>query len=277
MIQKLLTAAFILFVTLLTAQNTDEIMAEARLLYNSEKASWNGTDILLEHYPDRMERTGGYFSYTSDEGRHVCVFYDRQEEPKIHTSFSFDDTFLPETVKVDTLTRAMSPLEKDLYEIRVGAIKVAYSVDPMFKHYEDMNYNYIPLIDGNDKKVYILTGPTKPGVIVFGNDYLITFNKKNRVKKKKSLHNNIIVMDYGNREEQIITGIHSHLKSTGELITVTDVCTLMLYCPYTGWESYYVMSEKYVSIWQCETSELLVMERKAWDKILEHQEKKDEE
>ena len=68
--------------------------------------------------------------------------------------------------------------------------------------------------------------------------------------------------------------MHSHLPSTGEYITATDICTLMLYEKYPGWKQYYVISPSYVSIWSCEKDELVILTKKAWDSINEDQQKR---
>jgi len=146
--------------------------------------------------------------------------------------------------------------------------------DTLFKRYEKTSFNFIPLIVNNKKKVYIITGPSASGVVIFGNDYLIEFDKKNNIKSKKSLHKNIIPVNYTDDEAEVMT-IHNHLEETGDLITATDICTLLLYSPYTHWKQHYVMSEKYVSIWDCDKESLFVMDTKAWKKIYEDQKQKD--
>lgn len=261
----------LLFLSLTSfAQSKDEILAEAWLLYNSERASWHGTDIFMEKFTER-EKIGGYFSY-SEGKKHTCVFYDRAEDPQVLGAITFDDNFVVEAADVNMTTRKLTSHEKELYTIREKALKESFR-DTLFKRYEDMNPNVIPLITKNYKRVYILTGPKKNGVVVFGNDYLIEFDKKSNIKSKKALHKNIIVMEYGKGDA--VAGMHSHLDSTGELITATDICTLMLYCPYVGWEHYYVISDKKVSIWDCEKNELVVMTREAWEKISGRSDKKD--
>lgn len=114
------------------------------------------------------------------------------------------------------------------------------------------------------------------GVVVFGNDYLIEFDKKNNIKKKKALHANIIPIDFTDNSEETTT-YHNHIKETGDLITATDICTLMLYGPYTHWQQHYVISEKNISIWDCKKDQLLVLTREAWDRINKHQNEKDKQ
>ena len=147
-----------------------------------------------------MTVSKGYFSYT-DNDRHNCVFFSADSVPKITISIGFDDTFLFETAVVDTTAREMTSLENDLYTIRQKAIAESVNDTVVFKHYTNTNLNYIPLIVGKEKKVYILTGTNTNGLVIFGNDYLITFDKKNRIKSKKGLHKNIIPIEYGDNTD----------------------------------------------------------------------------
>jgi hypothetical protein len=116
-------------------------------------------------------------------------------------------------------------------------------------------------------------------VIIFGNDYLLTFDQNNKLLLKKQLHKNIIPIFYGGKEQegkQIEGTIHSHLPETGEFITATDICTLMLYEKFAKWNTHNVISEKYLNIWNCKTDRLIVVEMSAVDKIKKDQEKRGE-
>ncbi len=96
--------------------------------------------------------------------------------------------------------------------------------DTLFQIYENTNLNLI-LISNGEKKVYILTGPQQSGVVIFGNDYLVTFDKANKLIGKKRLHKNIIPLPYeGTDDEKKTEGtVHSHLPETGDFITATDI------------------------------------------------------
>jgi len=253
------------------SQTKDEVLAEAYLLYNSEKASWHGTDLFLEKFPTKRDQIGGYLSYTENK-THNCIFFDKSEEPKLLAQLTFNDNFDLEAVKIDSTNRNLNTLEKDLFIIRALALK-EINQDTLFKQYSNTNLNLIPIITKKERKVMVLTGPKINGVVVFGNDYELKFNKNNKLTSKKALHKNIIPIEYNNETNQDTT-IHNHLKSTGDLITSTDLCTLMLYGDYTNWEQHYVLSDKNVSIWDVKTKKLLVMTKKAWEKINKHQEDK---
>ena len=166
------------------------IVEEGKRLYRSEMASWYGTDLFMEKY-ENHKNIKGYFSYTENEIA-KCIFYSAGNSTKVIGTISFDSSYNLETAVIDLNERTFSSLEKDLYEIREIALKEINS-DTLFKTYKNTNLNLIPIIHNGEKKVYILTGPQKNGVVIFGNDYLITFNNNNQLTGKKKLHHNIIL------------------------------------------------------------------------------------
>jgi hypothetical protein len=71
---------------------------------------------------------------------------------------------------------------------------------------------------------------------------------------------------FGNKEEDgklPFGAMHSHLPETGDFITATDICTLMLYEKFAKWEQHIVVSEKYMNIWNCRTDQLTVVPKPA--------------
>lgn len=250
------------------------IVDEGKALYKTEMASWYGTDLFLEQFPGKRDKIGGYLSY-SEGDRTQCIFFDRSETPQLLATISFDSTFAIATAQVDSVRTTLSETESSLYAIRQLALAEINS-DTLFKSYKNTNLNLIPLIWKGEKKVYVLTGPKVNGVVIFGNDYLLTFDKANKLTEKKCLHQNIIAVDYDESEtdSKQVSAMHSHLPETGDLITVTDICTLMLYGKYAGWESHMVVGEKSVSIWSCESNSLAVISRDTLEKIEKDQEKR---
>ena len=71
--------------------------------------------------------------------------------------------------------------------------------------------------------------------------------------------------------KEIVSIIHSHLPETGDLITSTDICTLMLYEKFAKWKSHKVVSQKYLSTWDCAKDELTVVEMGAVEKMVKEQ------
>jgi hypothetical protein len=272
----------IVLMTLLTinafGQNTPTeqakpIVDEGKRLYKSEMASWYGTDLFLENYKD-MANIGGYFSY-DDNGIAKCIFFSKGDKPKVIGTISFDSTYNTKTAKTDLTEREFNSGEADIYEIRKIAL-VTVNADTLFKKYNNTNYNLIPIINGSEKKVYVITGPKQNGVIIFGNDYLLTFDTNNSLTGRKQLHKNIIPFHYGGKEkeENEVGTMHSHLPETGDFITATDICTLMLYEKFAKWKQHNVVSKNYLNIWNCQTNELVVIPMSTIDKINKDQQKR---
>lgn len=95
---------------------------------------------------------------------------------------------------------------------------------------------------------------------------------------KKQLHKNLIPINFGGKDKDgkpfvSEEAMHSHLPETGDFITATDICTLMLYERFAKWKKHTVVSNKYLNIWNCTTNELAVITREAAEKIVEDQTK----
>ncbi|ELM3645181.1 hypothetical protein SL053_002198 [Flavobacterium psychrophilum] len=267
------TISFTLLSLCVTSQNKleklkSQTVEEGKKLWASEMASWYGTDLFLEKYHDR-DKIGGYFSYVDNPEKSTCVFYGKGENPKIIGTMVFDQTYNIKTANYNLLEREMTNSEKEYYTLRIKTQELIKH-DTIFKHYENTTLNVIPIIDKEEKKVYLLTGYNgDKKIVAYGNDYLITFDKNNNIKNAKKLHASYLPFEYGDSDpdKTSIAGMHNHIVSSGELMSATDICTTMLYEKFTKWETYYVISEKYVSIWNCKKDELFVMTREAWERI----------
>lgn len=250
------------------------IVEEGKRLYKSEMASWYGTDLFLENVKDRA-KIGGYFSYMNNETP-TCIFFSKEDNVRVIGTISFDSTYNTKTAKLDLTERSFTKTENDYYTIRQLALHEINS-DTLFKTYKNTNLNLVPLISDDEKKVYVLTGPQENGVVIFGNDYLLTFDQDNKLLTKKQLHKNIISINYGGKTEngeEIEGTIHTHLPETGDFITATDICTLMLYEKFTNWKQHNVISKKYLNIWNCKTDQLIVIPMETIKKINKDQEKR---
>jgi hypothetical protein len=114
----------------------------------------------------------------------------------------------------------------------------------------------------------VLTGTSAHGVVLFGNDYLINFDAAGNATTLKALHKNLIPVYMKTENGQIVLGgMHTHLPSSSEFITATDICTLMLYEGFTSWTTHCVLSEKYASLWDCKRNRLTIMTIEAWKKV----------
>lgn len=183
--KNILAVFIVLFAISFQAQNLEklskEISEEGIALYRSEMASWYGTDVFLANY-EKKENIGGYFSYI-DDNVPKCVFFSK--ESKIIGTISFPANYNPKDAKIDLEERDFTPIEKEYFTIRQNALNRIQN-DTIFKVYENTRLNIVPLIRDKVKKVYVLSGPSVNNIVVFGNDYLISFNNKNEVKMLKN-------------------------------------------------------------------------------------------
>ncbi len=251
----------------------DSIYNEGMRLYKSEWASWHGTDVFREKCTSLQNRSTGYLSYDNGSGL-INIFFSEGTDPKVLSTISFEYDLDAKNYKLDTVSRSFNAIESNLYAIRQTALK-EMAKDTFFRHYDNTNLNLIPIINNNIKKVYILTGPSVNGVVIFGNDYLINFDNDNNIINKKRLHKNLIPV-YTDKDTTGTTTFHTHLAETGDFMTSTDVCTLLLYEKFTKWSQHYVGSPDYFSIWDCKKDKLVIITMEAMKRIQESQKKQPE-
>jgi len=246
------------------ARITDSIQTEGKMLYRSEMASWYGTDVFVAQCKDKRPQSGGYLSYDTGNGE-TNIFFSKGDSPKVLASIAFEKNFNPNVYKLDTVTRNLTTQEKELYIIRQKTLAQVYT-DTLFKRYQNTDLNLIPVVSNGHKRVYILTGPQNNGVVIIGNDYLLEFNNNNELISKKRLHKTTLFLK-SDPNNPARSAIHSHLPETGDFMTATDVCTTMLYERSAGWQFHMVISKNYVSSWNCEQNQLVILTREAWEKI----------
>jgi hypothetical protein len=169
---------------------------------------------------------------------------------------TFDSTFSNESVVIDTLSRNLTLLESELFEIRTETVK-AIENGKEINSYQNTDFNIIPIINDDIKKVYILTATTQPRKVIFGNDYLLKFDKKNKLKDIEPLHKSLLSFEDTDSTAWVT---HTHLPGFNPFMTATDVCTLLLYGEHSKtWHHHIVISEKYVSIWDYNAKRFVVM------------------
>lgn len=240
-----------------------KLEAEGKKLYRLEMAAWHGTDLIREKHPELFKEGGGYVSYEKGNRVHY-IFYSRNGKDVL-SDVSFDWSFDLKKASINLTKRPFNNTESKLYQARNLCTKLVYS-DSTFTQYENTAYNFIPTFTKKGMTVYVLTGPKKHGVVILGNDFTITLDKKNRFKKVQSLHQNIIPIEF-DASQKGGSSIHSHTASTSDFITPTDICTLMLYRRFTSWKHHVVISESYVSSWDFEKEKLVILTKEAWEKI----------
>jgi hypothetical protein len=250
------------------AKKRKEIESEGKKLYRSEMASWYGTDIFIKELERKLPVHNGYFSYEDSLGE-KCVFFSLKQPVRVIATITFDSTLSMKTAKRDTTLRAFTAEEQVLYDIRTKALDISNN-DSLFETFAHTSLNLIPIVEGKSRKVYFLTGPESEGLVLFGNDYLLLFDEDNNLVGKHKLHKTLISVEFDKTVQGFsreVSSSHTHLPGTDEFMTPTDVCTLMLYRRFTPWKLHYVFGKSYVSIWNCETNQLVLMSNEDWGKM----------
>jgi hypothetical protein len=202
------------------------IVMEGKTLYNIDMASWHGTDVMNEKFEGNKDDIGGYFSYMENE-KSYCVFYSKYDFGKVVFEVSYVNAYQEDKVSYNSQVRPFNAKEHELYVMRDKTMQLMQT-DTLFKFYKNTSPNLIPLIYNGERKVYVITGTSLNGIVPLGNDYLISFDKNGNIKKTIKIHKNLIPIENENGDTAITT-MHSHLTTTGDFITPTDICTIMEY------------------------------------------------
>ncbi|WP_220612577.1 hypothetical protein [Hymenobacter sp. HSC-4F20] len=247
-----------------------EILKEGLALYESERASWVATDLLLARKPD-MSQLGGYFSYADGDSVRT-VFVKRSTAPNLLTvaySFSFHRSAIEPAAARQQGTRAGSAREQKLYALRETVEQELVSGEVARAPYqfpENTRPNIILLDQGPTPRAYVLVGPQEAGVLPIGNDFLLRFTAAGKLQKVERLHNSYLAMRLPEGSQTVRAGMHSHLPAH-PYITPTDICSLLLYKDSFPAPQHIVMGKDYVSVFDIEKQQLSFLNHKEFDKV----------
>jgi hypothetical protein len=241
-------------------RRADSIAIEGKALYSSEWASWYGTDIFLEKFKNKRSLIGGYLSYETKEAI-KNVFFGKGENPDVLATIAFGKGFNPQQFQLDTAYRKLKKNEMELFTIRRIALE-RLRQDTIFKFFNNVDMNVVPLIRNGYKRVYILSAPKVNGMVLYGNDYLVDYDKNNEIVAVKRIHNSLISANAGSNADSskvVLEYYHTHVPGKEEFMTATDICTTMLYEHLTTWNLSMIASKKYISMWDCKKNMLVVL------------------
>ena len=250
---------------------TEAILAEGLKLYQSERASWVATDLMLATTIDRSE-IGGYLTYF--RGDSVCtVFWAKGSTGDAGTPLIGSYIFPSQEVRLETShfrpVGAFTPTEARLFSVRQAALTVLKADPNEFPVPASASLN-LDLLDGPaGTRVYVLTGPQQGGIVPIGNDHLLTFDPAGHLMATERLHNSYLPMSQRIEQKEVKELFHTHLPAH-PYITASDICNSLLYQP-PGCTQHLVMSQDYVSIFNLETKQLVILTRKAFERIARSQ------
>ncbi|KXX71136.1 hypothetical protein [Flammeovirga sp. SJP92] len=268
--RQLLLLVFMLLSFSLFSQtkNADKLLEKGKLLYRMDKGSWYGTDHFLSNFPSKKDSIGGYLSYEDTNNKIRTIFFSRYNPDRILARYEFETIPTETPISIDTIHHQVTEEEKVLIAVRSDTFQRIYKqTNSFYSHYENTSLNIIPYRNERSIDVYVVTAPRTHGVVLIGNDYKLSYSHKGEFQKEEKLHNSLIQLPYASEKgaSKIQSTIHSHVKS--DLITETDICTLLLYKEYVEWTQHIVVGDKLVSIFDLEKTTLFTMKRKVFEKL----------
>ncbi|MEM6686967.1 MAG: hypothetical protein AAF617_14390 [Bacteroidota bacterium] len=267
--KKLLFFIFVSFNFQVFCQNFDainaETIAEATELYESQMIALKAAELYFKKYRNQAA-IGGYLAYSQDSIS-KCIFYSKAENATVIAEITLDTSYKLIKEGINVTERAFTPYEKDLYEIRSKS-QQRITTDTLFKSFQDSQFKILPLIYKGKKKAYIVTNSLESEIVIFGNDYRIDFDKDNTILHVTRLHKDITPIKYPNNSKES-NAIHTHSLIDDDLMTVTDVFTLLLHWERAKWETHMVVSQNYLSVLHLRSKRLITMTQEAYKKMID--------
>jgi len=238
------------------------IIKQGKMIYQLEMANWTASKLFAQKYKGK-EKAAGYVSYIESD-KVKTVFYFKADKLKSLAMFTFDESFDEKNTQVDMISRILTPAEIELTKLRASAMK-AIDDASFFVVPADAHLSVIPMVSNGEHKVYVMSESDKPGVVVFGNDYVLNYSNDLSLKSKSALHGNVVMVNYEvgavNTNDKLSS--HTLVGKDEEMVSPIDIATLFLYKKDTRWRQHSFISEKYIFFWNYETESLNAIAKKA--------------
>jgi|GEM_PF-3155507 len=254
-----------------------DILQDGLALYQMERASWVGTDLLMADKPD-MSQLKGYVSYIMGDSVR-CVFFragsSEQAPPLVQYSYTFPRNRVnAAAVRTTTTPRPVNAVEQRKWEQRLAVkdeLATNQALGSPYRLPAKTALNIVLLDKSKTTYAYLLTGPQTSGLVPIGNDFLLTLDSKtNKVKLAERLHNSYLPL--GADTIKHITSIaHTHLPAH-PYITPSDICSTLLYHDQVPAQQHYVMGKGFISLLDMNQAEprLIIFTKEAWDRMNSH-------
>lgn len=258
-----------------------EILGEGLALYTLILANWTSNDLYYENEYN-TNYVKGYLSYR-DKDTIKTIFWREIDtasaEYKAKTFQKAGDTGIvvqqqPKKINdlrvivktmryakmsvvkknADIVDEEREPNEKEklLMDFRAMTYKSISTDTSFFKQYAGVTMRVVPFDAGKEMKVYVYSSVKQEGVVPIGGDYLLIYDKKTKeLVEKTTLHDDCIFISTqykGKSYDASKATIHSHKEGAAELITPTDIATLLLYKSQLEWDEHHVIAGEYTCV-----------------------------
>ena len=242
------------------------ILEKGIKLYKLERSAWISSDSTANKINDI--NISGFVSYF-DTNTIKVLFYEKitDDDFLIHFTLEFDTTINVNFLNINNQQRRPKSGEKNYIELREGTLDLISHFEKLYTNYENTGKNVAILKEKGKYKIYLMTGSNEYGILPIGNDYEFECKENESIIEYiGKLHQNYMPINYIDMPKNIKAGVHSHSSKSSDFITPTDICTLLLYKDLFTIKEHIVISGKYVSVFNNETLNLLIMNKTEYNK-----------
>lgn len=259
-----------------------EILGEGLALYTLILANWTSNDLYYEN-EFNTNIVKGYLSYRDKDTIKTIFWREVDTTTAEYKAKNFkqvgdtgvitaqqpkkieDTRFIIKTIRYSRMNvsksnseirdeeeRNPNEQEKMLMDYRADVYKMISKDTTFFKMYAGTSLKAVPFDAGKQVKVYIYSSVKKEGIVPIGGDYLLVYDKKTKtLLQKTDLHKDCIFLSTqysGKSYDASKATSHSHKTGAAELITPTDIATLLLYKSQLEWDEHHVVAGKYTCV-----------------------------
>jgi hypothetical protein len=288
----------------------NQLLGEGLALYTIILANWTSNDL----YYENEYSTGGVSGYLSykDKDTVKTIFWREidtasaeykaktfkqvadsgavvEQTPKkiadlrvITKAFRYEKMNVSKkNVKINEEEREPTDYEILLMDFRKTAYDDMRKDTAFYREYQGTSLKAVPMDMGKKIKVYIYSSSASDDFVPLGGDYYILYGKKEKeLIERKKFHDRIIMISShynGKSSDASKATYHNHKGDSPELITPTDIATLLLYKATVDWDEHRVISDKYTCIFTLVDRKLQVMPTEVYERLNKKKAVKDKE
>lgn len=197
------------------------------------------------------------FSYYSNNQLTSIVFSKKPENKQILQTIVYSANLT--IVKNDKIARDKSN-DEELF------IKMYYNMYASTMYFPHLPKDFWAIIEKKSDRFDSFMFPQQNDNknIIFGNDYLFVYRQNGEFKDFKYLHNNPIPMPLKKPSDAEIT-LHTHSNRNSKFISELDIANLIVCKDKLQWTEHYVVSKKYVSIFNLGDMSLKIKLKKDYE------------
>jgi hypothetical protein len=242
-----------------TSKIRNEVAYEGITLFQLETLVQASADYIWDNAD--MRSLKGYVAYKEGNTFHCIYWNGAYDNLEVMHSFSTDDPEDPTLLRVTNSKRAMTPVEQKYYDMKMQALTYIKGDSEMFKAPDGLRLN-INFIKANDRiKGYVMPYTVQDSLIPLGNDYIINFTKGGELIDYEVIHSDFQEIDVTKLRKDpdgTIKTVQSLNEDQVPHISQTEICNLLLYSPYHEAHEHYVVSSKFVSIFNLKDRYLII-------------------